>query len=103
MTATKPESVEIHWLNVQKDFDENFRGLTMASEEHRKASVLRLYPDYAESYDDDEGPLMNWICAMALDNGCRVSEMQEAVRNKLDPIFGDGGANGLQPFVWYLA
>jgi hypothetical protein len=98
MTA---KTIEVRWLNVQKDFDENFYGLTMASEAHRRKSIKRLYPNYG--YNEDEGPLENYIQAIAFDQDVPVADVRETVRNKLDPIFGDGGADGFQPFIWYLA
>lgn len=69
--------------------------LTMASEDLRRRSIERLFPDY--QYDPDLGPLVNYREAVAEANGFTTEEAKHAISSAafLNPT--------LARWIWFLA
>lgn len=91
-------TASVKWLDLT---GQEFVALTMAPVAHRRESVERLYPEY--SWVDEEGPLWNWIHAVADDQRIEHEDAAEAIRNLSDPIFGGPNSQKIAMFVWYLA
>jgi len=95
MTDTDTITVVYRYHDID---DIDFMQVTMASKEDRRASVVKLFPDYV--WNDEESILGNWRDAVAEESGCTSEQVKAAMQDYLGEYYNN---RTLSRYVWFLA